>query len=865
VTTNGPAPLNIERVLADEYDFLHPPPDGAATGSTPSTPAELLRRHAAAGHSALCLSGGGVRSASFGLGVLQGFARTGLLDKFDYLSTVSGGGYIGGWFSAWRLRARERGEPDPAQQLGREVEPEPVTRLRRVIKFLDPRTGLLSADVWTLGGTMLRNLLVNWMVLIPIVAAAAMVPRIYLGLLGLPSQPELVSRATLEWWYFHDWIPVVILIAIGTTFAALQLPSLGRRAAGTRSFAVWFLGPVLVVLFLISVHRFWAWRFGATLSLGTELVVSAAAMVLPWMIGGAFSRRWWRPWTWIAAAAAGLLGRLVGAWAHHFLTALARHDPEIFVVIDLPTSLVLLFLQITVFIGLASRDMSDEDREWWARAGAWILIIGVSWLAAAGIAILGPPALDAALAALGVSRGAGRAGLGLFTVLSGGAAYKMVSLLASTARRWRPATTAALWLAAPLTVVLLVVLVSDGNRALLRFVHDLRLFHEQPHPVGASLPEDLLVFFGLLGAGVALGRVISINQFSLHGMYRSRLVRTFLGVSRLKTDRDPSAFTGFDAADDTRFDRIGDAGPPLHVVNSTLNLVADTRLAVAERRAASFTMSPLHAGARQLGYRPASAYAAGITLGEALTTSGAAVSSNMGPDASRAMTFLLTVFNARLGVWLGNPGERGDTTWTRAAPAFGVAPLVNELLARTTETNPYVLLSDGGHFENLGLYEMVLRRCRFIVVSDAGCDPAYSCGDLANAIRKIRIDFGIDIEFPHGLQLAPHRSDAAHARGAATVRFAVGTIGYSAIDPAIENGVLVYLKPTIVGDEPVDVANYAGTHPSFPHESTAEQWFDEAQFESYRVLGLQTVRALCGGGSFDSPRDLCLAAEQGQL
>jgi hypothetical protein len=160
---------------------------------------------------------------------------------------------------------------------------------------------------------------------------------------------------------------------------------------------------------------------------------------------------------------------------------------------------------------------------------------------------------------------------------------------------------------------------------------------------------------------------------------------------------------------------------------------------------------------------------------------------------------------------------------------------------------------------------MVLRRCRFIVVSDAGCDPAYSCGDLANAIRKIRIDFGIDIEFPHGLQVAPHRADAAHGRGAATVRFAVGTIGYSAIDPAIENGVLIYLKPTIVGDEPVDVANYAGTHPSFPHESTAEQWFDEAQFESYRALGLQTVRALCGGGSFDSPRDLCLAAQQGQL
>ncbi len=175
-----------------------------------------------------------MRSGSFGLGVLQGLAQAGLLDKFDYLSTVSGGGYIGGWLSAWRQHAHERGEADPPEQLARDYRARTGHRLRRVIKFLDPRTGLLSADVWTLGGTMFRNLLVNWMVLIPLIAAAAMLPRIYLGLLGLPSQPELVSPATLDWWYLHDWIPIVILIAIGTSYAAVQLPSLGHREAGSK-------------------------------------------------------------------------------------------------------------------------------------------------------------------------------------------------------------------------------------------------------------------------------------------------------------------------------------------------------------------------------------------------------------------------------------------------------------------------------------------------------------------------------------------------------------------------------------------------------------------------------------------------------
>ena len=117
--------------------------------------------------------------------------------------------------------------------------------------------------------------------------------------------------------------------------------------------------------------------------------------------------------------------------------------------------------------------------------------------------ILGPLALDAGLAALGFSHRGGRAGLGLFTLLTGGAAYRMIAALASQARRWRFATALALCLAAPLTTILLVVLVSDANRLLLRFIHDLQLFNERPHPVGASLPEDLLAFFGLLAIGAA--------------------------------------------------------------------------------------------------------------------------------------------------------------------------------------------------------------------------------------------------------------------------------------------------------------------------------------------------------------------------
>jgi hypothetical protein len=152
-----------------------------------------------------------------------------------------------------------------------------------------------------------------------------------------------------------------------------------------------------------------------------------------------------------------------------------------------------------------------------------------------------------------------------------------------------------------------------------------------------------------------------------------------------------------------------------------------------------------------------------------------------------------------------------------------------------------VYLSDGGHFENLGLYEMVARRCRWIVVSDAGCDADYAFQDLGNAIRKIRIDLGIPIDFPGGVAI-----DAAHA-GNGNRHGAFGVIHYSAVDGDVADGVLLYLKATLSGDEPVDVRNYAMSHPDFPHETTANQWFGESQFESYRTLGLHTIASLAAG------------------
>ena len=227
----------------------------------------------------------------------------------------------------------------------------------------------------------------------------------------------------------------------------------------------------------------------------------------------------------------------------------------------------------------------------------------------------------------------------------------------------------------------------------------------------------------------------------------------------------------------------------------------------------------------------------------------------MGYHSSPVVTFLLALFNVRLGWWLGNPGPHGDSTFATPGPRFAPEPLIAEAFGLTDDTSPYVYLSDGGHFENLGLYEMVLRRCRYILVSDAGADSDFSFEDLGNAIGKIRIDLGVPIRFEK-IPMRPRAVGEAFDLGAlpspTLPYYAVGRIGYSCVDyldtpgdlgPEAD-GLLIYVKSSLNGTEPVDVFHYAKAHPSFPHESTANQLYSESQFESYRELGANAINSL---------------------
>jgi hypothetical protein len=383
-----------------------------------------------------------------------------------------------------------------------------------------------------------------------------------------------------------------------------------------------------------------------------------------------------------------------------------------------------------------------------------------------------------------------------------------------------------------------------------------------------AMPSDLdfdirVPLLGLLffAAALFVSWRVDINEFSIHYLYRNRLVRCYLGATVPKRNAQP--FTGFSEADNFPLGElkipIGSIDPkdgrPLPILNTSLNVVRGKELALQTRKARAFALTPIHGGfTRPLqdtrnwdaAYAPTEKLACklpgfkhGVTMGTAVAISGAAASPNMGSYSDPGLGFLMTLFDVRLGWWIGNPRGEG---WKNGSPRIGFACLLQELLGSTNDDSKYVYLSDGGHFENLAVYELVRRQCKLIIASDASCDSEYAFGDLHNAIERCRTDFGVEIvlEGLGEIKPKPCSDDPAACRSEA--HFAVGKIRYNPDAPE-EDGTIIYLKPALVEGDPDDVLAYAKKDKSFPHDTTANQWFDEDHFESYRALGMASATA----------------------
>lgn len=871
-------PKSLADILAEELDGKI---GGEQTQELPVAKKQALLRavydriHAEQPErSALCLSGGGIRSAIFSLGILQGLARRGLLRGFDYLSTVSGGGYAGGWFSAW-IRNHPQGVNGVAEELQRQPdltlnpEPQPIRHLRAFSNYLTPRTGFVSVDSWTLIATYVRNIFLNWLVLISWLAAAMMIPRLYLGAILLPPDGWQGATNYLQIVARYDLVLNLLLggsfllVALAMAYAMVDVPSTGDAGLPQRRFLLWRQLPLLMAA--LTLTEWWAlfsnihgniflWgREGLTLF----VIFAVAAYLAGGLFGGVVL--WLRGGKKGAPRLVASLLRLgtiliTTAFGGVCIWALAtRVFPEpaknaINYVCFAPALILAVLLLVNfLFTGLASWVSEDQDREWWARSAAWILITIFGLIVINVVVLWGAQALttDPGGNRLVVFLGdvqANPVAKGLLGAFGGvtGIVAAWFAVRSKFIRKFGPRSSHGLMV---LVAVVFFVLLSLVISWLLLYLGSQRWADRAGRWLlgqDETYQSQLFVVFFLTAAtllfGIVMGFFINVNKFSLHATYRARLIRAFLAASRTREARRPHLFTGFDPNDNIGMSDLR-PGRPFHVVNAALNLVKGGQLAWQERKAESFTISRLHSGSWHLGYRPSQKYADGISLGTALTISGAAASPNMGYHSSPIVGFLMTLFNVRLGWWLGNPGSPGARTWRRGGPRYAVGPLFSEAVGNTTDSYQYVNLSDGGHFDNLGLYEMVLRRCKLILVVDAGQDFDYVFEDLGNAIRKIRIDLGIPIDIK---VVSPKKSEGTISH------CAFGTIRYSTVDESKSDGALIYIKPVISGDEPPDVSNYAAAHPEFPHEPTSDQWFSESQLESYRLLGMHAVEVICG-------------------
>ena len=364
-----------------------------------------------------------------------------------------------------------------------------------------------------------------------------------------------------------------------------------------------------------------------------------------------------------------------------------------------------------------------------------------------------------------------------------------------------------------------------------------------------------MVSHAILAAIVAtyclvVGILVSLNYSGIHRIFRDRLMELFLPDHRSVRNQRWGPAT---QADSVLIENVcrSPNGRPYHLLNANVVLVDSLNEKYRERGGANFIMSPLYCGSDATGWRRSFDYMregdSGLRLATAMAISAAAANPHSGSRRSagtrnRMVSLAMSILNLRLGYWAPHP-DPNQAKGKTEIPNYlfpGVIPALGR--GFLSEHRRFVDLTDGGHFENLGLYELVRRRLKVIMVCDSSYDPGFEYADLAIAIERIKVDFGVQIRFrdDHGLnKLEPSKDGGTSERG-----FAIADIVYAAEGgDSRTSGTLVYLKPTILRGLSPEIVSYRRRNVDFPNEATANQFFHEAQFEAYRELGYAIGRS----------------------
>ena len=370
----------------------------------------------------------------------------------------------------------------------------------------------------------------------------------------------------------------------------------------------------------------------------------------------------------------------------------------------------------------------------------------------------------------------------------------------------------------------------------------------------------ILVFF-------AAGWWANLNYVSLNRMYRDRLMEAFMPDLRAIISGE-SQYEAWGA--DTGY-IANMAQRPYHLVNSHVVLTSSIHAKERGRTGDSFLISPKFCGSRATGFQKTSCFTVresenhdgSITLATATAISGAAFNPRVGPGGADTLlnnpivSSMLSYYNLRLGCWLGNPKRENE--YNQSRPIFYREGLKGLLSMSFQEDARMIELTDGGHFENTGIYELLQRRTDVIILADATADREFNFKDVGIAIERARADAGVDVRFDNKkwdlTHVMPNSEEGDHydkRYDLAQRGFAVARIKY----PALKNedagetnndncrdkiGFLIYIKAVMTRELPTDLYGYSGAHEEFPHQPITDQMFDESQFEAYRELGFQVA------------------------
>jgi hypothetical protein len=601
-----------------------------------------------------------------------------LLQQFDYLSTVSGGGYVGSWFSAWlfqeRLEAKEKatdetvekdeakkdearkGEAKPRgagavlknlyRSVGDHDEAAPITNLRRDSHYLAPSFSAISPDVWSSIATVVRNLAMNWILLVPPMILAILATQT----LGYGFVDALTVKDPIL--IYLTSALAAVFIALSSAFAAANLPTRGLTNRTQAQFLAFdlalFVGGAGLLAFVLAnpngqeLAREAAGWLASLVYLHLDGVGAASVLVKGIVLGsGLYLASWfiavlWKlvpgntiqptpghqPWhTIVNLVAWGLAGGAFGAvasagyllvlWISMAFPALGspKELASFIGVCGVPWLLgARIIADIVAVAPTQFIPRSDANLEYQARAGGILALAQVGWLVWFGLVLFGSALAEHAakgatawLVSVGGISGAVALAIGSSSKTAG--AVKAVA----KARQYLGLNTLAA-IAAAIFAAVLVVTLSVG----VAHVMALSTGPDELHPAwGLIASVGGVLFISIILSSL----IININRFSLHGLYRNRLVRAFLGASRSEKERDLSKnhFTDFDSADSPWLHELwnrgvrprGDDWRPLHIINVAINLVSSKNLAWQERMAAPFTFSPLHCGSGSSAFQEA--------------------------------------------------------------------------------------------------------------------------------------------------------------------------------------------------------------------------------------------------------------------